>query len=58
MEDNKQIGSLVKSAAGNLFFAFVAIVGVAFLAGIPVGKAAHDFTTTMFSPNVDVSNNQ
>lgn len=58
MEDNKQIGSIVKSAAGNLCFVFLTIVGVAFLAGIPLGKAAHDFTTTMFSPNIGVSNNQ
>lgn len=52
--DIDKIGSAVKSVAGNLFSTFLIIVGVAFLAGIPIGRAAHDFSSTMFSPNVTV----
>lgn len=54
MQDNKDIGSIIKSATGNLFFAFLTILGVAFLSGIPVGKAAREFSNTMFPPNSSV----
>ncbi len=54
MQDNTNIGSLLKSAAGNLFFAFLTLLGVAFLSGIPVGKAARQFSNTMFPANSSV----
>lgn len=54
MSDNKDIGSIIRSAAGNIFFAFLTILGVAFLSGIPVGKAAREFSDTMFPPNNSV----
>lgn len=54
MQDNSNIGSLLKSAAGNLFFAFLTLLGVAFLSGIPVGKAARQFSNTMFPANSSV----
>jgi hypothetical protein len=54
MPDNQNIGSIIKSAAGNLFFAFLTILGVAFLSGIPVGKAAREFSNTMFPQNSSV----
>lgn len=54
MPDNNNIGSLLKSAAGNLFFAFLTLLGVAFLSGIPIGKAARQFSNTMYPPNSSV----
>lgn len=54
MSDNKDIGSIIRSAAGNLFFAFLTILGVAFLSGIPVGKAAREFSNSIFPPDSSV----
>lgn len=51
MQDNNNIGSLLRSAAGNLFFAFLTLLGVAFLSGIPVGKAAREFSNSIVPPN-------
>ena len=56
--DIDKIGSTVKSAAGNLFSTFIIVVGVAFLVGIPVGRAARDFSSTMFNPNITVPNDK
>jgi hypothetical protein len=58
MQDNNNIGFLVRSAAGNLFFAFLTILGVAFLSGIPLGKAAREFSNTINPPNNSTLNRQ
>ena len=54
MEDENRVVPVVKSVIGNAFVIFVTFVGVAFLAGIPLGITAHRFYNSMFSPNVPV----
>jgi hypothetical protein len=46
---------IVKSAAGNALSFFITLVGVAFLIGVPFGKAARDFSASMFTPDAPVS---
>lgn len=55
MEDENRVVPVVKSVIGNAFALFITLVGVAFLAGIPLGMTAHKFYNSMFSPNVPVS---
>jgi ABC-type dipeptide/oligopeptide/nickel transport system permease component len=46
---------VVKSAAGNALSFFITLVSLAFLIGIPLGKAARDFSASMLTPDVPVS---
>lgn len=55
MEDENRVVPVVKSIIGNACTLFVTLVGVAFLMGIPLGIAAHQFYSSMFSPNLPVS---
>lgn len=42
------------SASGNLFSAVIFMTFLAFLGGTMLGKTAHQFYVTMFSPDVIV----
>jgi hypothetical protein len=53
MED--KVKSTVKSATGSLFYFLFSTICVAFLAGVPLGIAAHEFSSAMFSPELTSS---
>lgn len=55
MQNENQVVPVVKSVIGNTCTILITLVGVAFLAGIPLGIAAHQFFDSMFSPNTTVS---
>jgi uncharacterized membrane protein YccF (DUF307 family) len=58
IEENKmedKVKSTAKSATGSLFYFLFSAICVAFLAGVPLGMAAHEFSNTMFSPDITSS---
>lgn len=56
MEDNAK--QAATSTAGNLCYFMLTAIGVAFLAGVPLGVAAHKFTHSVFTPDAVVLPNK
>jgi hypothetical protein len=52
MED--KVKQSTATTIGSLFYFMLTAIGVAFLAGVPLGVAAHKFTHSVFTPDAVV----